>query len=155
MVNSEQFNALPQARGGRLLVLYDGHCALCNGAVRWLVRHDRKDRLRFAPLECFPELAKEAGESILVVGQRDGALTRSTGVLAAIAVLPQPWRLVGVILRAVPPVMRDWAYNFVARNRYRLKKRLSACPMPGEAERGHFYTVEGPFSSDSGSPPAQ
>jgi predicted DCC family thiol-disulfide oxidoreductase YuxK len=34
---------------GRLLVLFDGHCGLCNRAVRWFLRRDRHDRLRFAP----------------------------------------------------------------------------------------------------------
>ncbi|MGH7736115.1 MAG: thiol-disulfide oxidoreductase DCC family protein, partial [Gemmatimonadales bacterium] len=37
--------------GGRVLVLFDGHCGLCNGAVRWLVKRDREDRLRFLALQ--------------------------------------------------------------------------------------------------------
>ncbi len=35
--------------GSRLLVIYDGHCGLCNRTVRWLLARDRHDRLRFAP----------------------------------------------------------------------------------------------------------
>ena len=34
---------------GQLLVIYDGNCGLCNRSVRWLLRRDRKDHLRFAP----------------------------------------------------------------------------------------------------------
>ena len=34
---------------GRLLVVYDGECGFCNRSSRWLLRRDRKDRLRFAP----------------------------------------------------------------------------------------------------------
>ena len=37
--------------GGRLLVVFDGHCGFCNGLVRWLIRRDRQDRLRFAALD--------------------------------------------------------------------------------------------------------
>ncbi len=35
--------------GSRLLVIYDGHCGLCNHTVQWLLARDRHDRLRFAP----------------------------------------------------------------------------------------------------------
>ena len=34
-----------------VLVLYDGVCALCNRLVRFLLKHDRKDVFRFAPLQ--------------------------------------------------------------------------------------------------------
>jgi hypothetical protein len=33
---------------GRLLVIYDGECGFCNQSIRWLLRRDRKDHLRFA-----------------------------------------------------------------------------------------------------------
>ena len=36
---------------GRALLLYDGVCALCNGVVQFLMKHDRLDRFRYAPLE--------------------------------------------------------------------------------------------------------
>jgi predicted DCC family thiol-disulfide oxidoreductase YuxK len=38
-------------RGDRLLVIFDGHCGFCNGSVRWLLRRDRWDRLRFVASE--------------------------------------------------------------------------------------------------------
>ncbi len=148
-------DAIPAAQGGRVLVLFDGHCALCNGAVRWLLRRDRRDRLRFAPLECFPELARKAGETIVAVGPGGEVMTHSTAVLAAMRVLPQPWRVVAELFGFVPRVLRDSIYGFVARNRFRLRKRLAACPVPGEAERGHFYTAEGWVSSVSGYPPGR
>jgi predicted DCC family thiol-disulfide oxidoreductase YuxK len=36
-----------QELGDRLRVVFDGHCGLCNGWVRWLLRRDQRDRLRF------------------------------------------------------------------------------------------------------------
>ena len=36
---------------GRALLLYDGVCALCNGAVQFLMKRDRLDRFRYAPLQ--------------------------------------------------------------------------------------------------------
>ncbi len=36
---------------GRALLLYDGVCALCNGVVQFLLKHDGLDRFRYAPLQ--------------------------------------------------------------------------------------------------------
>jgi predicted DCC family thiol-disulfide oxidoreductase YuxK len=42
---------------GRALLLYDGVCALCNGMVKFLMKRDRGERFRFAPLQS--ELGRE------------------------------------------------------------------------------------------------
>ena len=33
------------------ILFYDDGCALCDRTVRWCLRHDRRGRLRFAPLK--------------------------------------------------------------------------------------------------------
>lgn len=47
---------------GRLLVTFDGRCGFCNGAVRWFLRRDRRDRLRFVPFES-PKVAGVLGRA--------------------------------------------------------------------------------------------
>ena len=42
---------------GKKIVLFDGVCNLCNGAVQFVIRRDRRDRFRFAPLQS--ELGQE------------------------------------------------------------------------------------------------
>ena len=42
-------SVLSEQLGGRALMLYDGLCGLCNGAVRWVAQCDHADRFRFAP----------------------------------------------------------------------------------------------------------
>ena len=42
---------------GRALLLYDGVCALCHGMVKFLIKRDRRDRFRYAPLQS--ELGRE------------------------------------------------------------------------------------------------
>ena len=126
------------ALDGRLLVLFDGHCGLCNGAVRWLLKRDRRDRLRFAPLDQFAEIAAQAGETMVVVSADGAVLTRSDALLAAMKELKQPWRPVAGVMRVVPRGLRDSFYRCVARNRFRFRKRLAACPVPTDEERRHF-----------------
>src|SRR5271170_7414208 len=111
---------------GRALLLYDGVCALCNGVVGFLLRHDRLDRLRYAPLQS--SLGREMLARFNIHSFPDGvvlltdALTtkeriyqRSDAVAAAMLLLSRPWQLAGKGLLLIPRLLRDWGYRLVAR----------------------------------------
>jgi len=140
--------------GGRLLVIFDGRCGLCNRAVRWFLVRDRRDRLRFAASEsprvagllerhgiCFEGSGAGPG-TILVMrdagGEAECVLVRSDAVMALLAELPQPWPLVAVLLGWIPRPSRDLGYRLIARWRYRIWGRLESCPIPTVEERGRF-----------------
>ncbi len=142
-------------------VLFDGRCGLCDGAVRWLIRHDRRSALAFAPLEGavaaavrgrHPDLP-EADESFVLVESPQQAServrVRSDAALAALVRLGGPWRLAGG-LRAVPRFARDAVYRWVARHRTRWFGRLAACRVPTPEERARFLEVP----AESGPPSA-
>jgi predicted DCC family thiol-disulfide oxidoreductase YuxK len=147
---------------GRLLVVYDGECGFCNQSIRWLLRRDRKDHLRFAPstdpgvvellaahgMQPFGAYLNPAGErdfgrETMLVFRNIGTpieelLVRSNAILACLRVLPQPWRMLGALLRIIPRPFREAGYRFVARERYRIWGRYDVCPVPTPEERGHF-----------------
>lgn len=123
-----------------ILVLFDGHCGLCNGFVDFLLARDHARRLRFAPLqgETGSRYAAEAEgvDSVIVVhdGQR---YLHSTGALVALSQLGGLWRA-AAWLRAVPRGLRDVVYRFVARHRYAWFGKRAMCRVPSEAERPWF-----------------
>lgn len=126
------------------IVLFDGHCNLCNGAVDFLIRRDRRGTLRFASLQSDlgRALAARAGLDpdvlstfVLVDGSR--TYVRSTAALRAAAALRMPWPLLGV-LRLVPRVLRDAVYDWVARNRIRWFGRKETCRLPSPEEAARF-----------------
>lgn len=142
--------------GDRLLVVFDGYCGLCNRSVRWFLRRDRRDRLRFVAFES-PHVtgllarhgisATGPGSgpgpaSMLVVrdpgGPKEQLLDRSTGVLAMLAELPRPWPAAGAALGWIPRPLRDLGYRLIARWRYRIWGRYESCPLPTAEERGRF-----------------
>jgi predicted DCC family thiol-disulfide oxidoreductase YuxK len=141
-------NAFPNL-DARLLVLFDGCCGFCNASIRWFLRRDHHDRLRFAPADdprvagilASHNLAPDPS-SILVIRNAgtplEQILTRSDAGLAMLAALPQPWPAVAATLRIVPRPLRDFGYRVVARNRNRIAGRLESCPIPTPAERAHF-----------------
>jgi len=140
---------------GRALLLYDGVCALCNGVVHFLMKRDRLDEFRYAPLES--SLGREVLARFNIYAFPDGvvlltdALTgtehlyqRSDAVAAALQRLSSPsgvWRLAGRILRLVPRPLRDWGYGIVARFRYRLFGRYDRCPVPPLEQRSRLLGV--------------
>jgi len=138
--------------GNRVLVLYAGGCGFCSRTVRWLVRHDGKDRLRFAASQSAVAAALLAGCGLAANGGGAGTIVvfrgvgtpeervfvRSTASLELLGELPRPWPAVGAVLRLVPRVLRDAVYGVVARNRHRLPGDNEACPLPTPEERGHF-----------------
>ena len=46
------FSEMPPLTSNPEILFYDGHCALCHGAVKFVLKHDRSgEAFRFAPLQ--------------------------------------------------------------------------------------------------------
>lgn len=128
---------------GTIVVLFDGICNLCNGAVQFLLRRDRQRRFRFAALQSATGrrllqqhgLAAD-GLATIVVLEEGHLRLRSDAALLLARRLPWPWPLWTVFL-VCPRPLRDALYDFVARNRYRWFGRRESCllPTPETADR--------------------
>lgn len=126
-----------------MIVVFDAQCLLCNGWVRFLLRHDRRGVFRFASMqgETGQALLAQAGLELtglqtllLVDGQRSWQHTAA--ILRVLHALGWPWRLAWIAW-LVPAPLRDTAYRWIARNRYRVFGRADTCllPPPGHAAR--------------------
>jgi len=141
--------AAPPARDGEpALILFDGVCNLCNGAVLFVLDRDPRARFRFAPLQGDeaarrlaahgPEAARMRAALSSIVLLEDGALhTRSTAALRIARRLRWPWPLLYAAI-AIPAPIRDLVYDWVARNRYRWFGREDACRVPTPTLRARF-----------------
>lgn len=130
-------------------IYYDGTCALCHAAVRFVLARDRDgSRFRFAPLQgdrarasLQSAAAAELPDSIVVVTAAGAVLTRSDAVLHILGRLGGAWRQAAAAARLVPRRLRDAAYDGVALVRYRLFGRTGdACPIVPAHLRGRFDT---------------
>jgi len=118
------------------VVFFDGVCNLCNGFVRFVIRRDPSGRFVFAPLQS-AAAEQRLGTTVVPGSLPDTVLLfengtlyqRSTAALRIMRGLRAPWPLLGVFL-LVPPPIRDWAYDVVARRRYRWFGRREACMVP-------------------------
>jgi len=146
MSDSSGAGALPDFER---LVLFDGVCGFCDGAVRWLMDRDPHGRLRFAPLQGPLAASLRARHSeipedidtFVYVEVRDGVehvALRSRGIIAACDGLePRPAWLPW--LRWVPRPVSDLGYRLFAKLRYRLFGKRDACRVPTPQERSRFF----------------
>lgn len=140
--------------GDRLLVIFDGQCGFCNRTVRWFLRRDHHDRLRFAPssspkvaeflartCEHAPQFALTSN-TILVIRNSgpssEQILVRSDAAVALLTVLPNPWPAIAKAFQWIPRPLRDLGYRIIARWRYRIWGRFDICPIPTPQERARF-----------------
>ena len=130
------------------IVLFDGVCNLCASTVRSIIRRDSRGRFRLASLQSDagrrilagagappPEAGAAPASLILVANGR--TYMRSGAVLRIAAGLDAGWPLLAVFL-VIPAPLRDLAYRFVARNRYRWFGRKTACELPPTDEGWRF-----------------
>lgn len=133
---------MPSANGP--IVLFDGVCKFCNASVNFLLARDRRGQLRFAALQSpagqallarFHLPRDQFASLVLVEGNR--CWRRSTAALRIARFLDGPWPLAALLL-AVPPFLRDAAYDVLARNRYRWFGQLDSCRVPTPEVRQRF-----------------
>ncbi len=125
------------------IVLFDGVCNFCNGAVNFIISRDDRKQFKFAALqsEAGEKLQREYAipdgiDSIILI--EDGkAYTHSTAGLRVAKRLGGIWSL-GWALMVVQRAIRDMAYRTFAKFRYRLFGRTDACMLPSPDVRERF-----------------
>lgn len=134
------------------IVLYDGVCGLCNGAVQFLLKRDRHDRLRFASLQSdfAGTLLQRHGvdhqdlDTVYVVLDQGEAnetlLAKGDAFLEFAKVIGGIWSVVR-IGRIIPRPIRNWLYDFVARHRYQVFGKYEACMLPDPRHKHKFIEV--------------
>jgi len=132
---------VPDFDDSRPLIVFDGDCVLCSRTMRLILRLDKKQRFRFATAqgEIGQGLYRHLGlptdrfETYLLI--TDGRIyQRSTAVAQIAKRLGWPWKT-GAALAIIPRPIRDALYNLIARHRYRIFGRSTACGIADPALR--------------------
>ena len=120
-------------------------CNLCAHSVRFILAHERGPILRFTPLQsrAGAQLMRRHGfdpeDARTFVLIADGqAHVKSDAAIRVAHYLRGAGRLLA-LLSIVPRPLRNWAYDAVARNRYRWFGRLDACMVPTPELRARFF----------------
>ena len=128
----------------RLLILYDGHCLLCNRLIANLLDRDKHNQLRAAPLQTYSEIQKgrfvsvdEHIDSVVLITNGNKVSYRSDAILdlkAAFSSFSWFYRS----LKIIPRSIRDSVYDFIARHRASWFGRSESCVMPPQQTRNKY-----------------
>ncbi|OCR26036.1 thiol-disulfide oxidoreductase [Pseudomonas syringae] len=147
-MNIEALRPAPFLNPGETVVLFDGTCKLCNGWAKFIIRHDQAHRIQLAAVQS-PEgqallawagLPTDDFNTIVLVSDNQ-FFVRSEAMFQILARLPAPWRWMRSA-RIVPGRMRDWMYDKIALNRYRLFGRYDSCQVPTADHGRRFLKTE-------------
>ena len=118
------------------LLLFDGVCNLCNSSVQFILLRDKKDRFRFASLQSDygqnllreHNLPTESFNSLVLV-ENGKIYQKSTAALRIARKLKGLWPLLFAFI-IIPPFIRNFVYDIIAKNRYRLFGKKDECMLP-------------------------
>lgn len=118
------------------IILFDGVCNLCNRSVQLIIKNDKKDLFRFAPLQSDVglQIVNERGidtenlESVILIEPGVAYYTQSTAAIEIAKDLKGYGWL--KYFRPVPKGIRDWIYERIANNRYKWFGKKESCMIP-------------------------
>ena len=128
------------------LILFDGVCNLCNSSVLYVIKRDKKNKFLFAPLQSKigEELINSFNidttktDSILLYSPVSNQIKyKSSAALHIAKSLNFPSNLLTVFF-IIPTTIRNWVYDFIAKNRYNWYGKKDACMIPSPELKAKF-----------------
>ena len=128
------------------VILFDGVCNLCNSFVNFVIRNDKKEVFKFAPIQSdFGKIAlkkhrinSKDTDSIILI-DNDNYYIKSSAALYIAKNLSGAYPLLFCFM-LVPKFMRNWVYDFVAKNRYKWYGKKESCMIPTPELIDKFYS---------------
>ncbi|RYD80437.1 MAG: thiol-disulfide oxidoreductase DCC family protein [Sphingobacteriales bacterium] len=126
------------------ILLFDGVCNLCNGIVQFVIKRDSKRRFLFASLqsETGQEILKDFNlpaanfDSFILIS--DGkCYQKSTAALKVAKELNGFWKAFYYLI-FIPKPIRDFFYNLIAKNRYKIFGKRESCMIPTPELKSRF-----------------
>lgn len=136
-------NPIPSLPPHSGLIVFDGYCNLCNGIVRFLIKIDRKQRLKFTNFES--ETWKSISDSVpqetdsIVFVKQGHYYFQSEAVIEILKTLGYPWRAV-MVFKVIPFKIREAIYKLIARTRYKVFGKRDTCQLPSDKVKNRFLS---------------
>ena len=126
------------------VIIFDGVCNLCNGAVNFIIDRDTSANFQFAPMQSVSankilstlNLPSDNIDSIILI-ENGSSYIKSTAALRICKKLGALWPLFYLFI-LVPRPIRDYFYGIVAKNRYRWFGKREKCILPNAEIESRF-----------------
>ncbi len=125
------------------ILLFDGVCNLCNSLVNFIIRRDRKKRIKFAALQSSKgqqlladnNLPVEEIDTVVYIAH-NRVFLKSKAIVTLLVDIGGIWKIF-YLLKVIPGFILDSLYDYIAAKRYRIFGKRNSCmiPSPDVAER--------------------
>lgn len=140
--NKMEISDLPK---GKKIILFDGFCNLCDSAVQFVIKHDKKDLFRFVSLQSDlgKKITKHIGvdtskiDSIIVYEPNVAYYYKAQAALKIAKYIGGIYYLMGVF-SLIPDRVSNVVYDFVAKNRYKWFGKKESCMIPTPELKSKF-----------------
>ena len=118
------------------IILFDGVCNFCDSSVNFIIDRDKKNVFKFAALQSekgqeildYFKLPKDDFDSFVFI-ENDKVFKKSSAALWIAYKLGGVWKIFYPFI-IIPKFIRDFLYNLIAKNRYKLFGKKDACRIP-------------------------
>ena len=122
----------------KTILLFDGYCNLCHSSVQFVLKHEKKQELYFTSLQSpigveiltYYKINSTKNDSLVLI-EKNKAYTKSSAALKLSKHLKGLYSL-GFIFMIIPTFIRNWVYDFIAKNRYKWYGKKNSCLIPDE-----------------------
>jgi len=127
------------------IIIFDGVCNFCNKSVNFIIKRDPNFHFMFAPYQAEStqkllkkyDIQTQSKDTLILI--KDGKyFTKSDTVLEIIKELSGFWYLLR-IFKFLPKNFRDYFYDMISRNRYKLYGKKQSCMVPTKELEKRFY----------------
>jgi predicted DCC family thiol-disulfide oxidoreductase YuxK len=122
----------------KTILLFDGYCNLCHSSVQFILRHEKNNSIYFTSLQSPIGIEILNQYSInpnkidsLVLIQKNKAYIKSSAALRVTKYLKGLYPIAFSLL-IIPSFLRNWVYDYIAKNRYKWFGKMSSCLVPDE-----------------------
>lgn len=127
------------------LILFDGVCNLCNASVQYVIEHDKNNVFMFTALQSdigqqiieAYKIDTNKVDSILLYTPEKGIDYKSTAAMKIASQLGFPQNLMTAFF-IIPPFIRNWVYDYIAKNRYKWYGKKESCWIPTPELKSKF-----------------
>ncbi|MGK4568040.1 thiol-disulfide oxidoreductase DCC family protein [Flavobacterium sp. 3HN19-14] len=127
------------------IILFDGVCNLCDGMVQYVIKHDKKDVFRFVALQSelgqqilnYIRIDTKNIDSIILYEPGKAYFYKSSAAIEIAKELGGIFTISG-IFRIIPKGLRNFIYDYVAKNRYKWYGQKQECMIPTPELKAKF-----------------
>lgn len=122
------------------IVFFDGYCVLCNGFVDFLIRADKRERLKLASLQgntaekLLPAKLIRETDTVIFKDAENQLSVKSVAVLNILNTMGGVWKIFK-IFNIFPALLLDTIYDWVAGHRYGWFGKRDSCRIPTPEEK--------------------